>query len=304
LENGPAIRRAAEMVKKALDRGIRVVVVVSAIKGVTDQLLAAAEAISPNTPRDVIDYIVGLGEEQSVRLMASALRYLGVDALEVLPDAPCWPIVTDETYGDAEPIIEECESGTELGLRPIIERGKTPVVCGFIGRSLNGNVTTMGRGGGDTTAVILANCLRADELVLVKDVGGVYSADPHNVKEAKLIPELRAWEANLLASTGAKVLHDKVFKYKSEGLRIRIVSRDGNLNDCGTVIGGTIPEIEIKVHENPVFILNIVGEAAASPEILKKSYWMRSAREWGGASPSREQINRRSSLSMAQLLRY
>jgi aspartate kinase len=268
LEDGSAIRRAAGAVKEELDRGSRIVVVASAIKGVTDQLLAAAEAISPDTPREVIDHIIGLGEEQSVRLLASALRSLGVDAVEVTPDSPGWPIFTDGTHGDAEPILEECRSGAELGLKPLIERGKVPVVCGFVGRSLEGNITTLGRGGSDTTAVILAVCLDADELVLVKDVGGIYSADPKKVGDAEPIGDLSAREANILSLTGARVLHNKVFRYKPDDLSIRIVSNQQALSGSGTLVSGTIPELAVEVHEDPVQRVTLVGDALSKPESL------------------------------------
>ena len=268
LEDGIAFRKAAEAVKVERQAGVSVVVVVSALKGVTDMLLGAAGDISPDTPREVIDHIIGLGEEQSVRLMASALKSIGVEAVEVTPHSPSWPIVTDETYGDAEPIIEECELGTEIGVKPLIERGMVPVVCGFVGRSPDGNITTLGRGGSDTTAVILARCLGADELVLVKDVGGVYSADPKKVEGAKPIGELSAWEAHLLASSGAKVLHEKVFRYKPEGLKIMIVSKDDPLGGEGTVIDGTIPGIEVEVHERPVAKITVLGDLLSSPDDL------------------------------------
>jgi len=265
LEDGAAFRKASEAVKEEHDSGVKVVVVVSALKGVTDRLLAAAEAISPETPRSVIDHIIGLGEEQSVRLMTSALKTIGVDAVEVTPGSPSWPIVTDENYGDAEPVFEECESGAELGVRPLLERGRVPVVCGFVGRSLSGNITTLGRGGSDTTAVILSRCLGANELVLVKDVGGVCSADPKKVEGAKTLEALSAWEANLLASSGAKVLHDKVLRYKPDDLRIRIVSKDDGLNGSGTVISGTVPELEVKVHGNPVTSITVLGDLVSDP---------------------------------------
>lgn len=268
LEDGVAFRKAAEAVKEEHDSGVKIVLVVSALKGVTDRLLAAAEAISPETPRSVIDHIIGLGEEQSVRLMTSALKTIGVDAVEVTPGSPSWPIVTDENYGDAEPVFEECESGAELGVRPLLKRGRVPVVCGFVGRSSSGNITTLGRGGSDTTAVILSRCLGADELVLVKDVGGVCSADPKKVEGAKTLEALSAWEANLLASSGAKVLHDKVLRYKPDDLRIRIVSKDSGLNGGGTVISGTVPELEVKVHGNPVTSITVLGDLVSDPDTM------------------------------------
>ena len=268
LDSGSAIRRAAETVKEELERGNRLVLVVSAMKGVTDQLLSAAREIGPDTPREVIDQIIGLGEEQSVRLMVSALKSLGVDAVEVTPNSPSWPIITNEEYGDAEPIIDACITGTELGVSPLIRRGQVPVICGFVGRSLNDNITTLGRGGGDTTATLLARFLDADELVLVKDVGGVYTADPEKVSDARLIEELSTCEANLLASSGAKVLHDKVFRYKPEGLKIRLVSCEQTLDGSGTVVTGNIPELEIVLHEKKVVKLVLLGDATSESDTL------------------------------------
>lgn len=270
LEGGSAIRRAAEAIQRERAKGRHIVVVVSAIKGVTDMLLSAAEAISPNTPPDVIDHIIGLGEEQSVRLMTAALRSVGVDAVEVTPNSPSWPIVTDETYGNAEPILEECKDRAELGLKPLMKRGKVPVVCGFVGRSLSGKITTLGRGGGDTTAALLAYCLGADELVLVKDVEGICSADPHKFKDARPIEALGAWEAHLLASTGAKVLHSKVFKYKPDDLRVRLVSNSGILDEGGTVIRGTVPHLKVETYERPVLKVTIVGNIITNPEALTR----------------------------------
>jgi aspartate kinase len=268
LENGMDFRRAAEAVSEEYKKGTQIVVVVSALRGVTDQLLSVAKNISENIPQDVIDHIIGLGEEQSVRLMVSALKHMGVKAVEITPHSPSWPIITNERYGDAEPILIECKSGTELGVKPLIERGQVPVVCGFVGRSLDGNFTTLGRGGSDTTAVILARCLGADELVLVKDVGGVYTADPHRVKEARVIESLSAWEAYLFASSGAKVLHDKVFDYKPDDLMIRLVSKNSKLGEKGTVIKGSLPNLLVKIHNRPVVKVTILGEPLSKPEGL------------------------------------
>ena len=273
LEDGAAFRRIAESLKVELEMGSRIVVVVSALKGVTDQLLGAAEAISPETPLEVIDHIIGLGEEQSVRLMASAMRAIGIDAVEVTPHSPSWPIVTNEAFGNAEPILEECAVSIELGVGPLLKRGLVPVVCGFVGRNLAGSITTLGRGGGDTTALVLARCLDADELVLVKDVGGFYTADPKRVANAVHLKALSAWEASLLAASGAKVIHSKAFRYKPEALKMRIVSIDGGLGEGGTMISGTVPELQVEVHENPVTSVTLLGdlisEFTAIPRLLK-----------------------------------
>lgn len=280
MEGGPEIRRAAEAIRRMHEAGRGIVVVVSALKGLTDKLLSAVESISPETPPDVTDHIIGLGEEQSVRLMTAALRALGVDAVEVTPSTPSWPIVTDETHGNAEPILEECRSRVELGLRPLIKRGKIPVVCGFVGRSPSGKTTTLGRGGGDTTAVLMARCLGADELVLVKDVDGVYSADPSKVEDAAPIDALGAWEAYLLASAGAKVLQGKAFRYKPDELTMRIVSREGALGEGGTVVRGVLPRLEVEIYERPVLRVVVVGDVASQPEALTR--FCREIQEKGG----------------------
>jgi aspartate kinase len=268
LDSGSAIRKAAVTVKEELEQGNRLVLVVSAMKGVTDQLLSAAKEISPDTPKEVIDQIIGLGEEQSVRLMASALRSLGVDAVEVTPHSPGWPIITDEKYGDAEPNIEACITGTELGISPLIRRGQVPVICGFVGKSQNDNITTLGRGGSDTTAILLARFLEADELVLVKDVGGLYTADPGKVGDATLIEEMSVCEANLLASSGAKVIHEKVFRYQPDGLKIRLASFEQGLNGSGTVVTGNIPELGVEAHENKIVKLVLIGDSISEPSTL------------------------------------
>jgi len=272
LEGGSAIRGAAEAIKRALAEDTHVVVVVSALKGVTDGLLSTAEEISPDIRPDVIDRIIGLGEEQSVRLMTAALRSIGVAAVEVTPDSPSWPIVTDETFGNAEPILEECRRQAELGLKPLIERGEVPVVCGFVGMSPSGKMTTLGRGGGDVTAAILARCLDADELVLVKDVGGIYSADPHKIEDARPIEALEAREARLLASTGARVLHGKVFDHLPGDLRVRITSSRGALDEGGTVISGVAPHLEVETHGRPLLRVTIVGDVISNPETLTRVY--------------------------------
>ena len=243
LRDGVAIRKAAEQLKLELRNGNRVVAVVSAIKGTTDKLLRISDEISSDIPSSVIDEIIRLGEEQSARLLTATLKLLGVDAVEITPDSPSWPIITNEVFGNAEPLMDHCRQAVSLGIKPLIERGQLPVVCGFIGRSLSGKITTLGRGGTDTTATIIAECLGADQLILVKDVGGVFSADPKKVDDAVFIDSMDADEASIMTASGSRVLQDKVFKYNSEELDIRIVSEDGPLNKKGTIIIGSTVDL-------------------------------------------------------------
>lgn len=269
LMDGDGIRDAAAQVKTELDNGNRVVVVVSALKGVTDTLIEATEAINQNIPRSVQDHIIRLGEEQSTRLFTSALELIGVQAEEYTVDSPGWPIITNDHFGDAEPIMEECRKAVELSLKPLLNRGITPVVSGFVGRSQTGMVTTLGRGGTDTTATVLARCLSADELVLVKDVGGVYSADPHLVEGSEILREISTKDAYLLSGNGAKVLHDKVFRHKNPELDIRIISRGEVLAETGTVVRGDLPNLEVSVDSERIHEASLVGEGATHSQVVQ-----------------------------------
>lgn len=239
LKDGCSFRASAQAVKSEIDKGNEVVVVVSAIKGDTDELIDLAKSIDGDASREFLDTIVGLGEERSVKIFTSTLRSLGVRCVEVLPGSETWPIITDGEHGDAEPLLDICREKSK-SIRSLIGEGVVPVVCGFVGRTLKGTYTTLGRGGSDTSAAVLANCLEADELVLVKDVDYVYTKDPKCFADAEPLKNLTADEANLLALNGGKVLHHKIFKYGREGLDIRIIPEGGNLSEGGTVIVGSL----------------------------------------------------------------
>lgn len=268
LRDGDGIRQAAQQVKAEVEKGNRVVVVVSALKGVTDQLLDATDAIHPNMPPSVKDHIIRLGEEQSTRLVSSALNLMGVESEEFTVDSPGWPLITDENFGDAEPLLDECQQAVNIGLKPVIERGITPVVSGFVGRSASGEITTLGRGGTDTTATVLSKCLNADELILVKDVGGVYSADPQRVEDAEMLKNLSVDEAYQLSSSGAKVLHDKVFRHKNPELGIRLISTGEDLSGSGTLIVGGVDDFNLALSDTPVHEFTLVGEGVITGPLV------------------------------------
>lgn len=271
LSDGAGIREAAKQVQSEIRKGNRVVVVVSALKGVTDQLIEATNAIDPHTPRSVQDHIIRLGEEQSTRLFTSALELMGIPSMEFTVDSPGWPIITDEVFGDADPVLDECRRAVNLSLRPVLDRGITPVVCGFVGRSRNGMITTLGRGGTDTTATVLSRCLEADELVLVKDVGGVFTADPNLVAGSEMIQKISTREAYLLSSGGAKVLHDKVFRHKNPELGIRIISKGDDLSGTGTLVDGGFPDLDIIISDELVHTVSLVGENASKSHVVKEA---------------------------------
>lgn len=157
------------------------------------------------TPR-TLDAISSLGERLSAPLVAAAIRELGVrsEAVEATE-----LIVTDAFHGGAEPQMDLTRAKSQTKLRPLLDKGIVPVVTGFIGATVEGQLTTLGRGGSDYSATILGAALDADEVIIWTDVDGVLTADPRLVPEARTIPVISYREAAELAYFGAKVLHPK-----------------------------------------------------------------------------------------------
>jgi aspartate kinase len=180
-----------------------------------------------------------MGERASARIFSSALRALGVNAEPFDPANDNWPIITDSNFRNAKPDLEKTAVLVQKFLAPLL--GTTiPVVCGFLGRDRKGKVTTLGRGGSDTTALLLAKCLAADEIVLVKETSGVLSADPKIVPDARTLKALDIHEMVDLAQGGAKIVKPEALKYKLPDQTLRIVNfASGNLVAGGTEITGS-----------------------------------------------------------------
>lgn len=178
------------------------------IDGLLDGLSALCRSIhvlGEATPR-AMDAITSLGERFNARIVAAVLRGRGVrseavDATEL--------IVTDDNYQNAAPLMDKTRERVTARLVPLMEAGVVPVVTGFIGATVQGVTTTIGRGGSDYTAAILGDCLDADEVWTWTDVDGVMTADPRIVPDARVIPTLSYSEVSELAYFGAKVLHPK-----------------------------------------------------------------------------------------------
>jgi aspartate kinase len=159
------------------------------------------------------DAITSLGERLSVLLVSAALNQRGVaseaiDATEL--------IVTNAAHGSADPCMERTRQRCEARLRPMLQRGIVPVITGFIGATPEGVLTTLGRGGSDYSATILAASLESEEVLIWTDVDGMHTADPRVVPEAVAISEISYSEAAVLASFGAKVLHPKTLRALEE----------------------------------------------------------------------------------------
>jgi aspartate kinase len=170
LENEKAINQVASLIKETKSKGLGVLVVVSAMKGVTDQIMALSKKDNPEIEPQLLDELLSSGEKTSARLVAAALASFGLQSVMIDPDTPYWPVITDNRHLDANPLVEESRAKTKQLILPLLAAGKVPVVCGFLGKTTGGKTTTLGRGGSDTTAVLLGNCLNAKEVILVKEV--------------------------------------------------------------------------------------------------------------------------------------
>ena len=196
------IRNVASRVKAEVDAGNSVAVVVSAMAGTTNQLVAWARDVGPMHDAREYDTIVATGEQVTVGLLAIALQNLGVDARSWLG----WqiPVHTDEVHGAAR--IERIDTGL---VRERLAGGQVAVVAGFQGLAPDGRVSTLGRGGSDTSAVALSAALDADRCDIYTDVDGVYTTDPRIAPKAQKLDQITFEEMLEMASLGAKVLQTR-----------------------------------------------------------------------------------------------
>uniref|UniRef100_UPI002630256A aspartate kinase n=1 Tax=uncultured Thermanaerothrix sp. TaxID=1195149 RepID=UPI002630256A len=171
-------------------------------------LWQAIAVLGEATPR-ALDAVAGMGERMSVRVLSAIFQASGVPAQAV--DATHL-IVTDAQFQSAHPDMEATQAKVEAHLRPLLASGVVPVVTGFIGATPEGIPTTLGRGGSDYSAAVLAAALHADEVWIWTDVDGVMTADPRLIPEAQTIPRLTYREVAELAYFGAKVLHPKTIR--------------------------------------------------------------------------------------------
>jgi aspartate kinase len=193
------IRNVATRVAKAFDQGNDVVVILSAMAGVTDGLIDMANSITELPDKRELDVLLATGEQTTAALLAMTLKNMNYPALSMLGYQA--GVVTDCTYGNARII----EIGAEYITR-LIQKRNIVVVAGFQGSDVGGNITTLGRGGSDTSAVAIASALKADICEIYTDVDGIYTADPNICEKARKIDRISYDEMLNMASLGAKVL--------------------------------------------------------------------------------------------------
>jgi aspartate kinase len=224
----PRIRRVAERVARAVRAGDQVVVVVSAMGNTTNELLTLAREVTQAPGRRELDMLISVGERVSMALLAMALHDLGIPARSFTGSQS--GIITDEAHASARVVEVRPDR-----VREALAAGEVAIVAGFQGVSRAREVTTLGRGGSDTTAVVLAAALRADECEICSDVDGIWSADPRAVPTAVKLDTLTLDEALAMARNGAKVLYeDAVAWAHREGITLRAsaTAQDGG----GTVV--------------------------------------------------------------------
>ena len=248
-------RKMAKIAKEEFNSGHELLLVVSAMKGYTDKLIKMAKLVEAKD--SLLDSIAGMGEVLSARLMAAALDSEGVPSIAIDPSSPNWPLFTNDKFGDADPDLPRTCGAVISNIEPLMNK-IVPTICGYVGKTPDGRLTTLGRGGSDTTAVTLARCLNADEVVLVKD-SNMMSADPKIVSNAVQLEDLEAQEALMMSLGGAKILHHKALRYLTPTIRMRIVSADeGTFTRGGTVVHGDIPDLHIDVYKRPLNMITVL----------------------------------------------
>jgi len=262
------IQSVALKVAQAQAAGDSVVVVVSAMSGETDRLLNLARAIrNPPSPRE-LDAVLATGEQVTIGLLAMALEATGVSAVSFTGGQV--PIVTDSAFNKAR--ILAIEGGN---MRAQLAAGKVVVVAGFQGVDGEGSITTLGRGGSDTTAVALAAALQADECQIYTDVDGVYTTDPRIVPEARRLDRITYEEMLEMASLGAKVLQIRSVEFASKyqvTLRVlssfaegpgTLITTEENIMEAALISGVTLNRDEAKIT-----ILGVPDQPGVASSIL------------------------------------
>jgi aspartate kinase len=261
LATGEKVAKAAQMVADANYKEI--VVVVSAMGKTTDGLLATTSQIGNVSDPDYAE-LISMGERVSARFFCSALRARGAKAELFDPGNDNWPVITDCNFRNAKPDMEKTTEMAKKFIVPVLGDA-IAVVCGFIGKDPNGRITILGRGGSDTTALVLAKCLDADEVILVKETNGVLSADPKIVSEARALNKLDIREMFDLAQGGAKIVKPEALRYKQPNQMLRVVDfSSGNLAVGGTEITGSLESNSSEVNiRNNLIAINVVCKVNA-----------------------------------------
>jgi aspartate kinase len=267
--NPDRIKNVAARVAKYRAKGDQIVVVVSAMSGVTDNLIKLAKEIMPLPNEREMDVLLATGEQQTIALTAMALHALNVPAVS-LTGAQAG-IVTDVVHTKAR-----IHNITPKKVHELLKQGNVVIVAGFQGETPEGQITTLGRGGSDLTAIALAAALKADLCQIYTDVDGVYTADPRIVPNAKKLQEISYDEMLELASLGAKVMQSRSVEFaKKFGVVFEVRS---SLNDnLGTIVkeetksmeGVVVRGVSLDKNQAKVTLVGVPDKPGVAARIFK-----------------------------------
>src|SRR3989338_9153853 len=267
--NAERIKRVAKRVVAAKRKGHRLVVVVSALADTTDDLLALAQTITDHPSVREMDMLLATGEQVSVALLAMAIHNLGEKAISFT--GPQVGIITDRTHTKAR-IMDINTARIEEALKA----GNIVIVAGFQGKTATEEITTLGRGGSDLTAVALAKALRAKYCEIFTDVNGIYTADPRIVPEAKKLGEISYDEILELASLGAQVMQSRSIEVGKK-FSVPIYVRSSLNHSEGTLITKETQKMEdvvvsgvaLNLNEAKITIFRVPDRPGIAAKIFK-----------------------------------
>ena len=263
------IRNVARTVQKTVAAGNQVIVVVSARSGVTNDLIARAKALNPTPDEREMDMLLSVGEQETIALTAMALHSLGVAAVSRTGSQA--GILTDVEHTRARIISI---SGGDI--REQLDAGKVVILAGFQGHSPSGQITTLGRGGSDLSAIAIAAAVEADLCQICTDVDGVYTADPRVVPDAQKIDEI-SYEAMLeLASSGSKVMQNRAVEF-AQKFNVVFEVRSSFNNNPGTIVKEEVPSMEavvvsgvaLDVNQAKVSVLNLPDRPGSASSLFQ-----------------------------------
>lgn len=222
------IKNVAKRIVRSIEKGNQVVVAVSAMGGTTDKLVALAHEVSPSPLERELDMLLSTGEQVSIALLAMAVSDLGYEAISLTGNQV--GILTDGFYSNARIV-----SINNQRILDELKMGKVVILAGFQGVTIDGEITTLGRGASDTTAVAIAASLNADRCEIYTDVDGIYTADPRIVKSARKLDRITHDEMLEMAGLGAKVLHSRSVELAKK-FQVPLMVRSSFHEGDGTII--------------------------------------------------------------------
>jgi len=263
------IKKVAERVKAVRDEGNELVIVVSARAGVTNELIARARAVCAHPSERELDMLLSIGEQETIALTAMALQGMGVDAVSYTGAQA--GIFTDKVHTKAK-----IKTIDPKGIEKDLKAGRVVIVAGFQGVNEEGQITTLGRGGSDLTAIALAAAVKADKCEIYTDVDGVYTADPRIVKNARKLEEISYDEMLELASSGSKVMQSRSVEFASKYGVVFEVRSSFNHNS-GTTVKEEVAYMEkvvvrgvaVDKEQTKVIVSNILDKPGSAAKVFR-----------------------------------